>query len=133
MTEPNQATEEDQQQPDLFEGFLVRPEEVDEVWEAEDPQAVVHERIRLSIMKRQYEDDDSIGNPDDRYCVLERRWLTDYYLNNLIFIKSELTGLDNNTVSFMAEGLYRAFDFHKFRLENNSDATNSQALLEARA
>ena len=73
--------------------YVVKPEEIDNLWFAEDPSAHVQELLaeHLGELKSENKNVNAYSENEDRYEPRqELKWLGDYLVNGLILLKSDL-------------------------------------------
>lgn len=112
--------------------FVVKPEQVDELWNSEDPIAFASELIleHLSVLSEERgQDVNKYSDTEKRYEPnQELKWLSDYLVNSLILLKHTLALEDADTVAEALNALWKTLDFLNVtdEIENGGAAVHSR-------
>ena len=96
-----------------FNLYIVRPDNLEQLWEAADPNQAAQELIMQHI-----EDYEEVCNEDwhtwddyeARFEANELKWIADFLLHSLVFIKSDLKISDYDKVSHVLQVLWKTLD-----------------------
>ena len=104
---------EEEPEVDVFELYLIRPEMIDAVWDSKTPNADV-QKILLEFIndegERTGQDLRTWNEFESRYEENELKWISDYVVSNLVFIKNELKITDNEAISHVLHVLWTTLD-----------------------
>jgi len=77
---------------DPFELFVLRPEDIDPIWNSEDPKASVMQKVRSHIKLIEEADPEFNRHTEfeDRYEPPELSFLANFFLHNMVFLKEDL-------------------------------------------
>ena len=115
-----------------YKYFVVKPEQVDSLWNAEDPIAFASDLIieHLAVLSEEK------GVDLNKYNEFEKRyepnqelkWLSDYLVNGLILLKHELKIEDPDVLAETLNALWRTLDFLNVtdKIENGGAAVHSR-------
>ena len=104
---------EEQPKVDVFNLYLIRPEQVDTVWESKTP----NEAVQKLLLEHIEEYGEQVGQDlrswdenESRYEANELKWISDYVVANLVFIKKQLKVTDNVAISHLLHVLWSTLD-----------------------
>ena len=83
----------DGKDPALFNQYLLKPDMVQALWDAEDPIAVASKLILEFIEDESERTGQNWTNWDEyesRFEANELKWISDYIIRNLVFVRSDL-------------------------------------------
>lgn len=98
--------------------YVVKPEEIDNLWFAEDPSAHVQELLaeHLGELKSENKNVNAYSENEDRYEPRqELKWLGDYLVNGLILLKSDLAIVETDLTCDLLQVLWKTLDFQNTR------------------
>ena len=96
-----------------FNLYLIKPDQIQKVWEASDPCAAVKKLVLDHIeewSETTGQDWRSWDQNENRFEQNELKWIADYNIRNLCFIKSDLGILDHDTVAHIMQVLWKTLD-----------------------
>ena len=96
--------------------FVVKPEDVNPLWEAEDPSTMAQELLKdfLPVFS------ESLGGIDINYFSenetryepnQELKWLADFLINGLVLLKHDLAMEDVESISDVLQAMWETLDF----------------------
>ena len=97
----------------LFKLFLVRPEQVDELWDSPEPNMYAQNLLLEHIEEfgeATQQDLMSWNENENRFEPNELKWIADFVVGNLVFVKKELKINDQERISFILEILWKTLD-----------------------
>ena len=111
----SQVEEQQQERPEeeVYAECVLFPSHISQVWESEQPNQAVQQHLLNYIDRisqthdRKYQDWDEFEN---RYEPSELKWLADFELHNLIFLKETLKLEDDVIVTETLDVLWRTLD-----------------------
>jgi hypothetical protein len=131
VEEPVEPVEEEPKEPevDYFEGFMLRPEELKNLWEAEDQHESLMAKLK-QMVDEQVEKDSAFNDFnqfENRYEPAELKLLAGLYFYNIAFViedleipekafsneEGEIMGYDWETAAFAVEALFKTMDFRE--------------------
>ena len=96
-----------------FSMYLAKPESIQALWEAEDPNKFAQNLILShveEISEVSGEDWRKWDDTEDRFEGDELKWIADYVVRNLVFIKSDLCLDQPDAVSHVMQVLWKTLD-----------------------
>ena len=97
MTGHQDAAGDGKSSPALFAQYLLKPDEVQSLWQSENPNLMVS-RLILDYVEDESErtgqDWHKWDEYESRFEPNELKWIADYIVRNLVFVKSDL-GMDD--------------------------------------
>lgn len=104
-----------------YKSYVVKPEQIDELWEAQDPV----EKAQELLLDYIDEYNQTNGTNIQKYDEYEKRYepngelkiLSDYIINGLVFLKHDCKMSDNDAIAETLECLWQTLDFLNFSLE----------------
>ena len=123
---------ESQERLEKYKSFVVKPEQIDELWNSSDPIAFSSELImeHLDILSaekgkniNQYDQNEKRYEPNQ-----ELKWLSDYLVNGLILLKHKLAIEDKDTLAELLNTFWKTLDFLNVsdEVENGGAAVHSR-------
>ena len=87
------STSMTQERAQIFGAYLLKPEQVNDLWEAENPNEAAQRLILAhveNVSEQTGEDWRSWDENEDRFEPNELKWIADFAVRNLVFIKTDL-------------------------------------------
>lgn len=106
-------TKQDQNKTSSFLLHLVRPDSIDGLWEAEEPQKVAQKLLLEyveDVSQATGKDWRSWDENEMRFEANELKWIADYMIHALVFIKSDLAIADSTCASHIMQVLWSTLD-----------------------
>lgn len=106
---------ESQERLEKYKSFVVKPEQIDELWNSPDPIGFSSELImeHLEVLSDEkgkninlYDQNEKRYEPNQ-----ELKWLSDYLVNGLILLKHKLAIEDKDTLAEALNALWKTLDF----------------------
>ncbi len=97
----------------IFNLYLIKPEQISNVWESSDPCDAVKKLVLDHIeewSEATGQDWRSWDQNEDRFGPDELKWIADYNIRNLCFIKSDLGIQNPDTVAHIVQILWKTLD-----------------------
>ena len=97
----------------MFNLYLLKPAQVETLWEAEDPNKMAQKLILAhieDISESTGEDWRSWNENEDRFEANELKWIADYVVRNLVFIRVDLKIEDPDACSHLMQALWKTLD-----------------------
>ena len=105
--------EANQAEKNVFQSYLIRPEMVEAVWEAQNVNQVVQKILKDFIEEYSEEsgvDFKSWNEFENRFESSELKWISDFVIRNLIFVKKDLEMGDNESIAHVMNCLWQTLD-----------------------
>lgn len=115
--------------------FVVKPEEVQNLWDHDDPCIYCQELLQefLVVYKEQKgKDINKYDENEKRYePKMELKWLADYLVNALVLLKHELNMENNDAVAEALQVFWDSLDFLNINeeMEGGGKAVNSRFMI----
>ena len=93
--------------------YLLKPENVCDLWESSEPNADAQKLILSHIedcSEVTSEDWRTWDENEDRFEANELKWIADFVVRNLVFIRSDLHVTNDDTVSHLMQILWKALN-----------------------
>ena len=93
--------------------YILKPSEVSELWEAEDPNKYAQRLIYLHIedvSEQSGEDWRTWDEFEERFEADELKWIADFLVRNLVFVRSDLRIEDVVATCHIMQVLWKTLD-----------------------
>ena len=97
----------------IFNLYLLKPEQVCSLWEDSNPNAAAQKLILAHVEdceEQLGQDWHSWNENEDRFEANELKWIADFVVRNLVFIRSDLQITNDDTASHLMQVLWKALD-----------------------
>ena len=107
------GAQEEQERIALFASYVLKPEQVEAVWEAVDPNAEA-QRLVLAhiddISEQCGQDWRNWDENENRFEAGELKWIADYVVASLVFAKSDLQIENFDAICHVVQVLWKTLD-----------------------